>query len=138
MAGVFLDEGRKTVLDVLFNSGRTPRLRLFTNTFALVQGKVAADFSEPGFTGYAAIDLSTMAAATINGADQGEKDINPATFTVTTSGAEVLVAGYYITITDIGGTARVVFADKFPGLTSMKDAGNAISFPLTFLDELGS
>jgi hypothetical protein len=138
MAAAFLDEGRKTVLDILFDGARSPKLRLFTDTFTITQIKVFADFHEPGFAGYAAIDLSAMAGAIINANDQGEKDINPATFTCNANGAQVLIYGYFVTIKNMGGADKVVFADKFPGGTAIQNNGDAISFPLTFLDELGT
>lgn len=138
MAGLFFDDGRKAVLDILFDASRSPKARLFTNNFALTQTKVFGDFTEPTFTGYATIDLSTMAAAIINGMDQGQKIINPASWACTANGAAFTCYGYLITITDLSAAQRVFFADKFPGPVVVQNNGDAISLPLTFLSELGT
>lgn len=136
MAGLFLDEGRKAVLNILFASGRNPKAKLFTNSFALTQDKVLGDFTAPAFTGYAALDLSGMAAAIINGAGQGQKKIDPATWTCTTTGSQYLCYGYLITIEDNASTERAIFADRFPGPVAVQNNGDAVSLPITFLDTI--
>lgn len=138
MAALFPDEGKKLALDILLDTGRSPKLRLFKNNYTPVAGSVIADFTQADFTGYSQIDLSAMAAAAINGSDQGFKQLLANAFTATAGVASQTIYGWYIVINNVGGSAKVFLAEKFPAAQVVASAGDSVQFDLTVLDNLGS
>jgi len=97
------DVSQLTLLDLLRSSlnGASLKVRLFKNNYTPVAGSVIASFTEANFSGYAAGNLGTLAAATTV---SGKASTTAGTSnTWTKSGATGNdVYGYYIT--DSGGT----------------------------------
>jgi hypothetical protein len=137
MAAVFPDEGKKLALDILLDTGRSPKLRLFSNNLTPGVANVVGDFTEATFGGYAAIDLSAMAAAAINGSDQGFKQLLANSFTATGAGLPQTIYGWYITIHNIGGADKLFLCERFPAAQLVASSGDSVQFDLTVLDELG-
>lgn len=72
-------------------------LHLYQNNYTPLGTSVAGDFTEATFDGYAAQNLTTFAAAFLNGANLGETDAGLYTFTQTGVVVTNNIYGYYVT-----------------------------------------
>lgn len=139
MAAVFPDVGKKLMLDILLASGRNPKLKLYKNSGVTPgAGTVLGDFTEADFSGYAAVDLSSIGAATINGSDQGERHKDDATFTHNSGSTHNTVYGWYVVIDNLSSSAELFLAQQFPAAQVLDHNGAFVQFDWSILDELGT
>lgn len=138
MAAVFPDTGKKLALDILLAAGRNPKLKLFKNNVAVTDATVLGDLTEANFSGYAAKDLSAIAAASINGSDQGERHSNANNFVHSGGGTANTIYGWYIVIDDLAATPALILCENFPTPLVVAAVPNHVEFDLSILDELGS
>src|ERR1044072_6549212 len=92
------DVGEVNILDTLrgvWNSS-TVRFHLYQNKYTPVDGSVSRDLPEATFSGYAAIAVSSFAAATTV-SNRGSSTANPITFTRGGGANRNLIFGYYFT-----------------------------------------
>lgn len=102
--------GETLLLEYLRGYLNTLTLRLFQNNYTPVDGSVIGSFTEATFDGYAAIALTTFAAAYQNVSAKAETDAALAVFLMTGSTTPNTIYGYYVTI----GSSQVIFAERNP------------------------
>src|ERR1044072_2949235 len=119
------DVGEVNILDTLrgvWNS-TTVRFHLYQTNYTPVDGSVLGDFTEATFSGYAAIAVSSFAAATTV-SNRGSTTANPITFTRGVGETSNSIYGYYVT--DSTNT-KLLFAERAPAPPiSMTNVGDQI------------
>lgn len=115
-------------LDVIFSAARQPRLRLFSNNLIPDASTLLANLTESGFGGYAAIDLSIMAAAMTNASGQAQKSLANCTFTCTGAPVGVPVYGWYVTFLNAAGAVELLELKRFDAMKTITAVGDYVKF----------
>lgn len=138
MSAYFPNVGRKLTLDIVLNSTRHPKLRLFKNDVTLAPTLVVGGLTEADFPGYAEIDLAALSAAAIDGTGKGFKEILANTFTRSSTGSPQTIYGWHIVIDNLSAVAELFILRKFSAPVVVETAGHFVQFDLSVLDNLGS
>jgi hypothetical protein len=137
---MFVKEGRKYVLDVLnqLRAVSTPLVvRLSTNLPAgPIEDWVYGDFTEPTFTGYSGVAMSSNPAATIDGAGKGESVSPTVTFTCSaTPGSPQTIYTIWIEQTDTTSAHAVLFAFELDTPVVFNSAGDQLQRVIDLLSD---
>jgi len=127
---VVTNEGEEAFLDLLTSVNYS--LRLFKSDTDVTDATVVGDLTEADFAGYAAITLNSASWTTTPGSPSVATYAQQ-TFTRSSSGAQQLVYGYYVTTA--GGALR--WLEKFDSAVIMELINDAIKITprLTLRDE---
>lgn len=138
MAAKFPNIARKLALDILLHTGRNPKLRLFKDIAVDSALTVIGDLTQADFDGYAAIDLSAMTVAAINGDGKGFKELLANNFTRATTGTLQTIKGWYITIDNLSAAQQLFLYKLFSAPVVVEEAGHFVEFDLSVLDNIGT
>lgn len=138
MAAKIPDAGKLLALTILFASGRNPKLRLFKNNVTVGAGTTLAGLTEADFSGYGAIDISSLSSPAIDGAGKGFREILGNTFTHNGGGTANTCYGWYVTIDDLASSQSLIICENFSTGQVMSASPNAIVFDLTIRDNEGA
>jgi len=122
------ETARVSILQAILDGLGSPMIRLSKTNPAVTEAEaVITDFTEADFEGYAAKDLSAFAAASLNGADQGQTDSSVLTWTRTSTGTAQTLYWLYITWDPLGEGDELLACHKFAASGTLVNADEEVN-----------